>query len=177
MRNSKPGSLEGIGHTRASGSHPHAHRLQRAARATTTTGIMRQFDSEWRRQHSVLWKTRALDMIHALNSNFRKRAFESPAPFTVRGVTSNLKVKTKKPMTTKFKLILGGILLLFGIIFAMQNSTVVEVRFRIWSVQMSQALVIFLTGAVGTTIGFLFGTAFKIIATVLRPIRKAVRMH
>ena len=65
-------------------------------------------------------------------------------------------------MTTKFKLILGGILILFGIIFAMQNSTIVEVRFLVWSVQMSQALVIFLTGAVGTIIGFLFSTAFKI---------------
>jgi uncharacterized integral membrane protein len=65
-------------------------------------------------------------------------------------------------MTTKFKLILGGILLLFGIIFAMQNSTVVEVRFLVWSVQMSQAFVIFLAGAVGTIIGFLFSTAFKI---------------
>jgi uncharacterized integral membrane protein len=65
-------------------------------------------------------------------------------------------------MTTKSKLILGGILILFGIIFAMQNSTVVQVRFLIWSVQMSQALVIFLTGAVGTIIGFLFSTAFKI---------------
>ncbi len=30
-------------------------------------------------------------------------------------------------MTTKFKLILGGILILFGIIFAMQNSPVLEV--------------------------------------------------
>jgi uncharacterized integral membrane protein len=55
-----------------------------------------------------------------------------------------------------------GILLLFGIIFAMQNSTVVEVWFLVWSVQMPQAMVIFLTGAVGTIIGFLFGTAFKI---------------
>ena len=65
-------------------------------------------------------------------------------------------------MTTKFKLILAGILILFGIIFAMQNSTIVQVRLLIWSVEMSQALVIFLTGAVGTIIGFLFGTAFKI---------------
>ena len=69
-------------------------------------------------------------------------------------------------MTTKFKLILGGILLLFGIIFAMQNSTVVEVRYLVWSVQMSQALVIFLTGLFGTIIGFLFGTAFKISPTL-----------
>ena len=80
----------------------------------------------------------------------------------MRGVTSQLESENQKNMTTKFKLILGGILLLFGIIFAMQNSTVVEIRFLVWSVQMSQALVIFLTGAVGTIIGFLFGTAFKI---------------
>jgi uncharacterized integral membrane protein len=73
-----------------------------------------------------------------------------------------LESENQEAMTTKSKLILGGILILFGIIFAMQNSTVVQVRFLIWSVQMSQALVIFLTGAVGTIIGFLFSTAFKI---------------
>ena len=73
-----------------------------------------------------------------------------------------LESENQDAMTTKSKLILGGILILFGIIFAMQNSTVVQVRFLIWSVQMSQALVIFLTGAVGTIIGFLFSTAFKI---------------
>ncbi|MFZ2090263.1 MAG: LapA family protein [Pseudolabrys sp.] len=80
----------------------------------------------------------------------------------MRGVTSQLESENQEAMTTKSKLILGGILILFGIIFAMQNSTVVQVRFLIWSVQMSQALVIFLTGAVGTIIGFLFSTAFKI---------------
>ena len=81
---------------------------------------------------------------------------------SVCGASPQLESENHETMTTKFKLILGGILLLFGIIFAMQNSTVVEVRFLVWSVQMSQALVIFLTGAVGTIIGFLFGTAFKI---------------
>jgi uncharacterized integral membrane protein len=65
-------------------------------------------------------------------------------------------------MTTKIKLILGGILLLLGIVFAVQNSTVVEVKLLVWSAKMSQALVIFLSGALGTLIGFLFGTAFKI---------------
>jgi uncharacterized integral membrane protein len=77
-------------------------------------------------------------------------------------VISQLESENQEAMTTRFKLILGGILILFGIIFAMQNSTVVQVRFLIWSVQMSQALVIFLTGAVGTTIGFLMSTASKI---------------
>ena len=79
----------------------------------------------------------------------------------------DLQLESEKQETNhKFKLILGGILLLFGIIFAMQNSTVVEVRYLVWSVQMSQALVIFLTGMFGTLIGFLFGTAFKISPTL-----------
>ena len=47
----------------------------------------------------------------------------------MRGVTSQLESENQGTMSTKFKLILGGILLLFGIIFAMQNSTVAEVRF------------------------------------------------
>jgi len=80
----------------------------------------------------------------------------------MRRVTSQLEGENQETMTTKFKRIRGGVLILFGIIFAMQNSTVVEVRFLVWSVQMSQAFVIFLTGAVGTIIGFLFSTAFKI---------------
>lgn len=65
-------------------------------------------------------------------------------------------------VTIRIKLILGGVLLLLGIIFAVQNSAVVEVKLFVWSLKMSQALVIFLTGAVGSIIGFFFGTAFKI---------------
>ena len=55
-------------------SHKPAHRTHmRTGRSvwrglTTTTGIMRQFDSSGARRHSVLWKTLALDMIQALNS-------------------------------------------------------------------------------------------------------------
>jgi len=64
--------------------------------------------------------------------------------------------------TTKIKLILGGLLLLLGLIFAVQNSGVVEVKFIVWSLKMSQALVIFLMGATGALVGFLFGTAFKL---------------
>jgi uncharacterized integral membrane protein len=112
-------------------------------------------------RHSVLWKTLALDMIQALISNFPQTVPLKACAFRCAGRDLQLKSGNQETMTTKFKLILGGILILFGIIFAMQNSTVVEVRFLVWSVQMSQALVIFLTGAVGTIIGFLFGTAFK----------------
>ena len=68
-------------------------------------------------------------------------------------------------MTTKIKLILGALLLVCGIIFATQNATVVEVRFLVWSIRMSQALVIFLSGAAGALVGFLFSTAFKITRT------------
>lgn len=64
--------------------------------------------------------------------------------------------------TTKIKLILGGLLLLLGLVFAVQNSGVVEVKFIVWSLKMSQALVIFLMGATGTLVGFFFGTAFKL---------------
>ena len=65
-------------------------------------------------------------------------------------------------MTTKIKLLLGGVLLLLGVVFAVQNATVVEVKFFAWSLHLSQALVIFLMGAAGGLVGFLFGTAFKI---------------
>ncbi len=65
-------------------------------------------------------------------------------------------------MTTKIKLILGGVLLVLGGVFAFQNAPVVEVKFLAWSLQMSQALVIFLTGLAGGMVGFFFGTAFKI---------------
>lgn len=64
--------------------------------------------------------------------------------------------------TTKIKLVLGGLLLLLGLIFAVQNSGVVEVKFIVWSLKMSQALVIFLMGATGALVGFFFGTAFKL---------------
>ena len=65
-------------------------------------------------------------------------------------------------MITKIKLILGGLLLLLGGVFAVQNSTVFEVKFLTWSLQVSQALVIFLTGVGGIITGFFIGTAFKI---------------
>ena len=65
-------------------------------------------------------------------------------------------------MTAKIKLILGGLLLLLGVIFAVQNAAVVEVKFIVWSLTISQALVIFLTSATGIIAGFFLGTAFKI---------------
>jgi uncharacterized integral membrane protein len=65
-------------------------------------------------------------------------------------------------MTTRVKLIAVGVLLLLGLLFAVQNAGVVEVRILVWSVRMSQALVIFSAGAAGTLVGFFLGTAFTI---------------
>jgi len=65
-------------------------------------------------------------------------------------------------MTRNMKLTAGGLLLLLGLVFAVQNSAVVEVRIVAWSIQMSQALVIFVTGAAGLIAGFFLGTAYRI---------------
>jgi uncharacterized integral membrane protein len=118
---------------------------------------------------SILSGAPAQRLVEDTRAKYLGLEFELPETVRLKalslslcGASPQLESENQETMTTKFKLILGGILLLFGIIFAMQNSTVVEVRFLVWSVQMSQALVIFLTGAVGTIIGFLFGTAFKI---------------
>jgi uncharacterized integral membrane protein len=62
----------------------------------------------------------------------------------------------------KPKLIIGGALLLLVIIFAVQNAAVVTIQFLPWKFSASLALVIFLTGAAGTIIGWVLGTAFKI---------------
>ena len=123
---------------------------------------MRQFDSSGTRPARRLWEDTRAGYDRGLEFELPQTVRLKACAFHCTGRDLQLKSENQQTMTTKFKLILGGILLLFGIIFAMQNSTVVEVRFLVWSVQMSQALVIFLTGAVGTIIGFLFGTAFKI---------------
>lgn len=65
-------------------------------------------------------------------------------------------------MITKFKLGLAGALLLLGIIFAVQNAPLVKVKLLFWSIEMSQALVIFSTGAAGVIVGTVLGTAFKV---------------
>jgi len=52
--------------------------------------------------------------------------------------------------------------MLLVVIFAVQNATVVTIQFLPWKFSASLALVIFLTGAVGTVIGWFLGTAFKI---------------
>lgn len=59
-------------------------------------------------------------------------------------------------------MILGGVLMLLIVVFAVQNATVVTIQFLAWKFSASLALVIFLTGAVGTVVGWFLGTAFKI---------------
>jgi uncharacterized integral membrane protein len=63
----------------------------------------------------------------------------------------------------KAKLIAGGILMLLVLVFAVQNSAVVTIKFFVWQFSASLALVIFLVGAVGTVVGWFVGTAFKIM--------------
>ncbi len=65
-------------------------------------------------------------------------------------------------MTRKIKLITAGVLLALGFVFAAQNAAVAEVKFIVWSLRMSQAVIIFLTGAAGIIVGFFAGTAFKL---------------
>lgn len=53
----------------------------------------------------------------------------------------------------KFKVALGTILLLFVVIFTLQNSEVVSIKFLFWSFELSRALMIFLVLAAGILIG------------------------
>ncbi len=55
----------------------------------------------------------------------------------------------------RFKLIVGLILVAVVAVFVLQNTTVVEIRFLLWTIAMSRALLILLVLAVGITLGWL----------------------
>ena len=55
---------------------------------------------------------------------------------------------------SKAKLIIVAIFLLLIVIFALQNSEVVEVNFLFWGFSMSRAVMIFLLPALGFVFGF-----------------------
>lgn len=59
------------------------------------------------------------------------------------------------------KLILVLVLAGLAVIFIVQNVTVVEVRFLLWSVEISRALLMFLLLAVGIVIGWFLHGHFK----------------
>ena len=56
-----------------------------------------------------------------------------------------------------FALVLAGL----AVLFIVQNVTVVEVKFLLWSVEMSRALLMFFLLAVGIAIGWFLHGHFK----------------
>ena len=56
-----------------------------------------------------------------------------------------------------FVLVLAGL----AVVFIVQNVTVVEVRFLLWSLEMSRALLMFLLIAVGIVIGWFLQGHFR----------------
>ena len=59
------------------------------------------------------------------------------------------------------KLILGAVLIGLALVFTLQNTQVVEVRFLFWKLSMSQVLLIFLLLASGALLGWLAGSASR----------------
>lgn len=53
------------------------------------------------------------------------------------------------------KLLLTLALVVLAVVFVLQNTTVVEIRFLIWTISMSRALLIVLLLAIGAVIGWL----------------------
>lgn len=60
------------------------------------------------------------------------------------------------------KLIVVLVLAGLAVVFIVQNVTVVEVKFLLWSVEMSRALLMFLLLAVGIVIGWFLHGHFKL---------------
>ena len=60
-----------------------------------------------------------------------------------------------------FKLILILILACLAVIFIIQNVDIVEIRFLIWFIQMSRALLMFLLVAIGIIIGWFLNSSFS----------------
>ncbi len=59
----------------------------------------------------------------------------------------------------KFKLSLSIALLLLVVIFTLQNTEIVTIKFLIWDMEISRALLIFLLLGIGIVIGSILGSA------------------
>ena len=57
-------------------------------------------------------------------------------------------------MNMNYKLLLILVISGLAVLFIIQNVTVVEIRFLLWSVQMSRSLLIFILLAIGMIIGW-----------------------
>ena len=62
----------------------------------------------------------------------------------------------------KIKLYLGGVLLLAALVFSVQNSSVVDVKFFVWKFSTSLALVIFATLGEGLVGGWTVSSALRL---------------
>ncbi|MDB2414224.1 LapA family protein [Rickettsiales bacterium] len=60
----------------------------------------------------------------------------------------------------KFKIITGITLLLLVVIFTLQNAMVVDVRFFLWTLSISRALLIFIVLSIGILMGWLIRVLF-----------------
>ena len=60
-----------------------------------------------------------------------------------------------------FKLVFSLILAVLAVLFIVQNVTVVEISFLLWSISMSRSLLIFFLLAIGILIGWLMHGYFS----------------
>jgi uncharacterized integral membrane protein len=60
-----------------------------------------------------------------------------------------------------FKLIIILILACLAVLFIIQNVEIVEIRFLVWSVQLSRSLLMFFLVAAGIIIGWFLNSFFK----------------
>lgn len=61
----------------------------------------------------------------------------------------------------KIKIVLVMTLMLFVVLFTLQNTEVVNIKFFLWNYSLSRALLIFLLLAIGVLIGFFLGSLRK----------------
>jgi len=58
----------------------------------------------------------------------------------------------------RIKLIIGLVLLLLVVIFSIQNAEMVSIKFLIWEISLSRALMIFLVFCFGGILGWIFSS-------------------
>lgn len=74
----------------------------------------------------------------------------------------------------KIKLSLGALLLIFVVVFTLQNSEVVNIDFMFWSFSLSRALMIFLVFIAGVLLGTFLGNFTKIMAKIGKKVPEEV---
>lgn len=88
--------------------------------------------------------------------------FRSLPPEVGPGGLANARANHEHSIRMKLKLYLGGALLLATLVFSVQNSAVVDVKFLAWKFSTSLALVIFATLAAGLIGGWAIFSALRL---------------